>query len=619
MATATKAKTRTARHKRSYRAKTAEHRPAQRKRRFQGDDVVAGDLFSGFGGLTKGMEMAGVTTILAANHNRYKVEVHEANHPDAEHWVCDLVDTESGDYHSPRDLPKVDWLAAGVSCVSHSGANSQRAYATRRSVHEFEDPEWDENVTRSERDRATAICVLQYADVHHPKIILVECTTELTSWGYALPNKPKIGDGTTYQWWLGEMHKLGYKSRTLYLNSMFFGVPQSRDRIYICFWDSSLRDPDLDHRPVAWCARCGAVEAQWMWRTGIPPSGRVRWGQQYEYRCMSCGGVVIPPRAPAITALDLTDLGTRIGDRERPLADSSMDRIRRCIERFKEFPAVLMPAKSIRGVERHPWEPLGTQTSQQETALVSTGGVVVVGGNTFEREGSVCRTRHFGEPLWTQHATSAHGIVVPPLAAVVPYRNNTVPTLAHEPMPTQGSLESMALLSAGIIPYRQHTVPTTHGEPMPTFTSDQIPGVLAAGVINANGNASEAHYRAHPVTAPFTSFTASPTHQLLSAAFFKQNGGAGDTACHPVSDPLGTLTSVDTTGLAIADWQQMLDGLDPDDCYYRMMFPHEVRDGCGFDDAFIVWGSARDQIDGYGNAVSPPVGMWISLRLKEIL
>src|SRR5213075_2134635 len=153
--------------------------------------------------------------------------------------------------------------------------------------------------------------------------------------------------------------KLGYKAKVIYLNSMFFGVPQSRDRIYICFWDDKLAAPDLDHRPLGWCGRCDEIiEAVWTWRTGVPPSGRVRWGEQYDYRCPSCRDVVTPPRAPAIQALDLTDLGTRIGDRDKPLADSSMERIRRCIQRFKEFPAVLMPAKALpRGTEKHPWEP----------------------------------------------------------------------------------------------------------------------------------------------------------------------------------------------------------------------------------------------------------------------
>ena len=49
---------------------------------------------------------------------------------------------------------------------------------------------------------------------------------------------------------------LGYCHKVLYLNSMFFGVPQSRDRAYWVFWDKSLPAPDLDYRPVARCQRC---------------------------------------------------------------------------------------------------------------------------------------------------------------------------------------------------------------------------------------------------------------------------------------------------------------------------------------------------------------------------
>ena len=80
---------------RTNRPATAEHRPAARRRRFRHDDLVAVDLFSGFGGLTQGIKMAGFTTIMAANHDRYKVEVHEANHPEAEHWIADLVDVRA--------------------------------------------------------------------------------------------------------------------------------------------------------------------------------------------------------------------------------------------------------------------------------------------------------------------------------------------------------------------------------------------------------------------------------------------------------------------------------------------------------------------------------------------
>jgi DNA (cytosine-5)-methyltransferase 1 len=534
--------------------RTATHRPATKQRRFRHDDLVAVDLFSGFGGLTEGIKRAGFTTIMAANHNSYKVEVHEANHPEAEHWIADLVNPEAADYHSARDLPAADLLVAGVSCVNHSQANTVKAYEQGMTLFELDDPDFEARVTKSERDRATANCVLHYAAQHHPRLILVECTTGLQSWGPALPDHPKIGDGSTYRWWLKRFELLGYDHKVLFLNSQFFGVPQSRDRGYWVFWDKSLPEPDLEHRPVSHCPRCDKdVEAVWTWRTGIPLSGSVCYGKQYDYRCPSCRTQVVPPMTPSLAALDLTDLGVRIGDKPvktfkdgfvGPLARSSMARAERCRERFAEFPAVLMPAKGVHGSERLLLQPMATQTSQQETAVLSTGPVV--------------------EPLWTQ----APGQTMAPAAlAVANYQG--APRSAHEPLPTQVGSETLAVVSSGVIPYRKHTVPTMHGEAMPTFTAEQIPGVLSAA------------------------------------------GTIGDRV---VEAQLASL------------WRATLAELPLEDCYYRMMREYEIGRGCGFDvdfgeyhGTFQVWGSARNQVDGFGNAVSPQVGTWIGNRLRAVL
>ncbi|WP_128378502.1 DNA cytosine methyltransferase [Streptomyces cavernae] len=558
------------------RPRTATHRPATRRRRFRHDDYVACDLFSGFGGLTGGIEDAGFTTIMAANHNPYKVQVHETNYSHAEHWIANLVDPEAADYHSVRDLPSADLLAAGVSCVNHSQANTLRAYEQGVGLFELDDPDYEARVTRSERDRATANCVLHYAAQHHPRLILVECTTELSSWGPAVPGRKKVGDGSTYRWWLAEFDKLGYRHKVLYLNSQFFGVPQSRNRGYWIFWDKSLPEPDLEHRPVSRCHGCDKdVEAVWTWRTGIPLSGSVSYGKQYDYRCPHCRREVVPPMAPSLTALDLTDLGVRIGDKPiktfkdgfvGPLARSSMERAERCRQRFADFPPVLMPAKGVHGWERLPLQPIATQTSQQETAVLSTGPVV--------------------EPLWHQPAGQT---MAPTALAVVNYQG--APRSVREPLPTQVGSETLAVVSSGVIPYRKNTVPTVHGQPMPTFTSEQIPGLLTA------------------------------------AGWYKQNGSTGsETAPHPLTDPLGTLTARDTTALLMAQWQSTLADLPLEDCFYRMMKPPEIGRGCGFDvdfndyrGSFKVWGPASAQVDGFGNAVSPQVGAWIGSRLRAIL
>ena len=202
------------------------------------------------------------------------------------------------------------------NCINHTQANSTKAYEQRLTLFDLDDPDFDARVTRSERDRATANCVLHYAQRHHPRLVLVECTTQLTSWGPAIPGKPTIGDGSTYRWWLRQFGTEGYQHKVLYLNTMFFGVPQSRDRLYIVFWDKRLPAPDLEHRPPSWCSRCEqVVEAVWTWRTGVPATGRVCYGEQYNYRCPRCRAEVFPPATPSLHALDLTNLGTRIGDK----------------------------------------------------------------------------------------------------------------------------------------------------------------------------------------------------------------------------------------------------------------------------------------------------------------
>lgn len=531
--------------------RTATHRPATRRRRFKHDDLIAVDLFSGFGGLTQGIEAAGFTTIMAANHNDYKVRIHEANHPLAAHWIANLVDPESADYHSARDLPAGDLLVAGVSCVNHSQANTKKAYEQGISLFDLDDPDFEERVTRSERDRATANCVLHYADQHRPRMILVECTTELVSWGPAIPGRKKIGDGTTYRWWLKQFDNLGYRYRELRLNSMFFGVPQSRDRLYVVFWQKHMPAPDLDHCPLSWCHACDqAVEAVWTWKTGIPLTGAVRYGTQYNYRCPRCRREVVPPTAPSIAALDLSDVGARIGDRPlktfrvgdqevlSPLAPATMARAERCRQRFAEYPAVLMPAKAAHGTEKLLEQPMATQTSQQETGILSTGTVMFAHRHNGDGQ-------HFTRPMDTVTATVNRALL---FASVANYQG--APRGVDAPLPTQAATETLGLVS-GIIPFRKNTRSALGFEAIPTITSEQTPGLLSA------------------------------------------------------------------------EWAAALADITLEDCHFRMLRAYEVGRGCGFDPdfgdqpgTFKVWGAARHQVDGYGNAVSPAVGEWIGRRLR---
>lgn len=76
------------------------------------------------------------------------------------------------------------------------------------------------------------------------------------------------------------------------------------------------------------------------------------------------------------------------------------------------------------------------------------------------------------------------------------------------------------------------------------------------------------------------------------------------------------------TGGHAAELALLSSGIVP----FRKMAAHEIGRGCGFDvnfgdyqGTYVVWGSARDQVDGYGNAVTPAVGEWIGGRLLPVL
>lgn len=549
------------------------------------DTPVALDMFSGCGGSSQGIEAAGFEVWFAANHWEYAVEIHEDNHPKAEHFIADLLDETRKDYYRASDLPRADLLWASPSCVNHSKANAKRALETDTPVTEFDDPEYLANVTKSEMDRATAVCVAQYARKHHPLAIVVENVPQFAQWGVQR-GKAKRGDGSTYQWWIKEFEKMGYDHRALFLNAMFFPpCPQSRDRMFVVFVDKRVPFPDLDHRPIARCDFHGDVQAvQTFKRPTEAWCGLKEWGcygQQYTYNCPSCGVEVKPQTTPAYTAIDWSNLGERIGD--KALKESTLDRIRRGMVKFKDWPAFVVPAKAgDRGRENHVGSPFGAQTTQQEKMLVAKGGLVVSAGNTFEHPGSTCRTRDLNDPVWTQHTTAAYGFF-------------------HAPWISE--------LRGG--------------------------GSIAAG-----------H---HPVTGKAPMVTANGNHHMLvgppPVIFAKQNGGPADTAWHRTSDPFGAVTGVDTTCLVghpfVSEYMSApcsvsgqvatqpgsevkalvtppLGDVELEDLWYRMLGAGEIKGVMSFRPDYKMKGTARNQVKALGNAVVPSQSEWICSRLRPI-
>jgi len=376
------------------------------------------------------------------------------------------------------------YVADGIvvhNCVNHSRANAQKLYLNSESG--LDDPDLLERATVSERSRATMTCVLTYMAKHRPLVVSVENVSEVQSWGKRVEGK-SYGDGSTWRWWCREVRKLGYDFRVVYLNAQHFGVPQSRDRLFVGIWRTDLTAPDFEHRPSGHCDTCGDVELV-QFRKPVPPSGRMTFGRQYWYICPACDVRVDPPATPAYEALDFTDLGPTIRERlesGKIPAASTMARLERAAAMLPSFPALLVPAKSQRGTVRLANQPMATLTTQHETGLLAAAQVVAA-GNTFEHPGSNCRIRS-----------------------------------VDAPMPVQTTTNTGSLLSTAVLPYRANTLPTGHHRPMPTQTCQQVAGMLTArsGLVKQNGGAMDT--RPQSVTGPLGTITTVDTTALVTMA-----------------------------------------------------------------------------------------------------
>jgi DNA (cytosine-5)-methyltransferase 1 len=56
-----------------------------------------------------------------------------------------------------------------------------------------------------------------------------------------------------------------------------------------------------------------------------------------------------------------------------------------------------------------------------------------------------------------------------------------------------------------------------------------------------------------------------------------------------------------------------------EDCYFRMLQPHEIGRAMAFPDSYQVLGNKRDRVKQYGNAVTPPAMAWLIDRVLESL
>jgi DNA (cytosine-5)-methyltransferase 1 len=212
----------------------------------------------------------------------------------------------------------------------------------------------------AERSRATMWDVPRFAEYHNYRIIIVENVVDARKW-------------VMFDAWLMAMHALGYNHRCTYLNSMHFHpTPQSRDRMYVVFWKKGNKAPVLDYTPLAYCSKCSqTVSAVQTWKKHDVQYGKYR--QQYVYCCSTCTSIIEPFYYAAFNCIDWTDIGSRIGDRKKPLSEKTVKRINYGLKKYGKEPFLFHQAYSdqARGIWRSLSDPTFSQTTVESQAMIT--------------------------------------------------------------------------------------------------------------------------------------------------------------------------------------------------------------------------------------------------------
>ncbi len=570
-------------------------------------DLSVTDVFCGAGGNTIGAKRAGLNVRVGLNHWQRAIDTYRANNPEVD--VVERVDVSLCD---PRRFPHTDIGIFSPECTTHSPAGGNRhrgGGANQASL--FGNPALDPATVRS---RVTMFDVVRFAEYHRYRIVVVENVVEATRW-------------ELFADWLQMMGRLGYSHRILSLNSMFFHpTPQSRDRIYVVFWRKGNTPPVLEYRPVAPCPKCGVIEAVQAWKNGRTIGKHKR---QYAYVCTRCAVEVTPFYYAALNALDFSVPADRIGDRKKALRPRTMERIQFGLEKYGRRTLVvniqggIERAGGVVGIE----EALPTQfASCPHEALVQPGFVV----ETSQTHSARRRPRGLDEPLPTLGAQLTSALVQ---SFIVTAGSRDTVSNGTDPMPTQTGSERLAM----VVPLRTNGRARTVDDALPTMAAAGTHHLLVQGAAQISMRDANAMrvagldselmtqgcgpQQAVMSTAPFLvslhrgGFNASgadapaPTqmavdkHALVQPSPFLVSY-YGTQNVSPVDEAVPTVTGLDRHALIEPE-------LKVEDCYFRMLQPHEIGAAMAFPVEYLVGGNKRDRVKQYGNAVTPPVMDWI--------
>lgn len=352
------------------------------------------DCFAGGGGASVGIEMAlGRPVDIAVNHDPDAILMHRTNHPDTLHLTEDIFRVDMQKYVRGRHTALM-W--ASPDCTSHSRAKGGRP--------------------RNSGLRILPWAVFLHAQAIRPDVVIMENVEEIMQWGPldsgGHPDPERKGED--YKKFTAAMKTLGYEYESRVLAAADYGAPTTRKRWYAVF--------RRDGRDIVWPEPTHS-------RNG--GNGLKKWEPIYKY-------------------LDLGNPGKSVFGRKKPLAEKTMKRIARGLDRFvfrSPQPFIVQVnhgGGNFRGQSIH--EPLQTVTRKHGFGLV-TPLLVQYHSETTK---SGVRGQKVTQPLQTIDTSNRYGLVMPYMTKF--YKSGTGQGLdmpIHTVTTSPGHSGTVSVLAAG--------------------------------------------------------------------------------------------------------------------------------------------------------------------------
>lgn len=458
------------------------------------------DSFAGGGGTSTGIEMAlGRSPDIAINHNAEALRMHEANHPNTRHYASNVWDVDP--LEATRGVPvALFWMSP--DCTYHSKARGGKPHRDRNKARRIRGLPW---------------VAVRWAKAVRPAVICMENVEEIADWGpMGTDGRPcPLRKGFTFRRFVAMLSNCGYTVDWRELVAADYGAPTTRKRLFLV-------------------ARCDGREIVWP----EPTHGK---GRPQPWRA-------------AAECIDWSIPCPSIFTRDRPLAENTLRRIARGIQRF----VIDEPAPFI----------------------VPAGDGIA--GPFFTEHANASNQRNFpaDEPLRTicANVKGGHFALVAP--TLIQTRN--------------GEADGQA---PRVLDIRQ---------PLNTITAHGSQGALVAAFLAR-------HYGGHEndgstLRLPMHTITTQDHHALVHAFLVAYYGNEKDGG--RMGDPMRTITTKERYGLVTVHGQDYRIA----DIGMRMLQPRELYNAQGFPPDYIIERDAHGvpftktaQVRMCGNSVSPPV------------